>query len=190
MKVLIQVCLDRRTGMAYRKIQKLLLTIGGVGLFAMPAYADAVTTRYPWIVKPQTELTEAECTAAMQHDYNYWWAHGKCHMRFIRYAWGVAIKDVAAKENPDSITKKGELLKFITQYQPAEGTYCEHGGYCYPAKDVKLLGSVLAGPDTGENKAGGEADPWQGVSTACELIFADRTNIIEANAQEMFKDCH
>ena len=176
--------------MAYRQIQKLLLTIGGVGIFVMPAFADAITTRYPWIVKPQTELTEAECTAAMQHDYNYWWVHGKCHMRFIRYAWGVATRDVAAKASPNSIMKKGELLKSITQYRPDEGTYCEHGGYCYPAKDVKLLGSVLTGPDTAGYKAGDETDLWQGVSTSCEFILADRTNIIEANAQEMFKDCH
>jgi len=110
-------------------------------------------------------------------------------MKFIRYAEGVVIRDVAAKEDPDSIMKKGELLTAITQYRPDEGTYCEHVGYCYRAKDVKLLGSVLTGPYTNE-KVGDETDLWQGVSTSCELILADRINIIKANAQEMFTDCH
>jgi hypothetical protein len=174
--------------MTYHHIQKLLLAIGGI--FVMPAYADEITTKYPWIVKPQTELAKAECTAAMRHDYNYWWARGKCHMKFIRYAWGVAIIDVAAKEDSDSIMKKGELLTAITQYRPDERTYCEHGGYCYPAKDVKLLGSIITGPYNADYKAGDESDLWQGVSTSCELILADRTNIITANAQEMLKDCH
>ena len=56
-----------------------------------------------------------------------------------------------------------------------------------PAKDVKLLGSILTGPDTGEYKVGDESDLWQGVSTSCELILADRANIIEAKAQEMLQ---
>jgi hypothetical protein len=164
----------------------LLATLAALNTFA---YANEITTKYPWMAKSQTELTRAECMAAMRHDSNYWWAHGKCHMKFIRYAFGVAIRDVAAKENSDSIMKKGELLTAITQYRPNEGIYCEHVGYCYPAKDVKLLGSVLTGPYTTE-KAGDETDLWQGVHTSCELILADRINIIKANAQEMFKDCH
>jgi hypothetical protein len=110
-------------------------------------------------------------------------------MKFIRYAFGVVIKDVAAKENPDSIMMKGELFTGITQYRPDEGTYCAHGGYCYSAKDVKLLGSILTGPYT-DQKAGDETDLWQGVSTSCELILADRINIVKAKAQEMLVDCH
>lgn len=151
---------------------------------------SASTVKYPWMVKPQTELTKAECTAAMQHDRNYWWARSKCHMMYIRYAWGVAIRDVAAKESSSSMLKKGELLQAITQYRPDEGTYCEHGGYCYPAKDIKLLGSILTGAYNAGYKAGDETDLWQGVSTSCELILADRKNIIAANAHDMLKDCH
>jgi hypothetical protein len=141
------------------------------------------------MVKSQTELTKAECAAAMRHDSNYSWAHGKCHMKFIRYAAGVVIRDTAANEAPDSIARKGELLTAITQYRPDEGTYCEHGGYCYAAKDVKLLGSVLTGPYSNE-KLGDESDLWQGVNTSCELILADSANIINANAQELFTGCH
>ena len=154
--------------------------------FAVP---NEITTKYPWMVKSQTELTKSECTAAMRHDSNYWWANGKCHMKFIRYAIGIVIKDVAAKENPEAVMKKGDLFTSITQYRPDEGTYCAHGGYCYPAKDVKLLGSVLTGPYTTE-KAGDETDLWQGVGTSCELILADRASITEAKAQEIFTGCH
>jgi hypothetical protein len=164
-------------------------TILAALMLSSPAYTDEITTRYPWLVKPQTELTHTECAAAMRHDSNYWWAHGKCHMKFIRYAFGVVTKDVAANENPDSIMKKGELFTGITQYRPDEGTYCAHGGYCYSAKDVKLLGSILTGPYT-DQKAGDETDLWQGVSTSCELILADRINIVKAKAQEMLVDCH
>lgn len=158
--------------------------------FFTNAYADDLTIKYPWLIKSQTELTKAECTAAMQHDNNYWWARNKCHMKFIRYAQGVAIRDVAAQEDSSSILKKGELLESITQYRPDEGTYCQHGGYCYPVKDVKLLGSILTGPYDSSYKAGDETDLWQGVSTSCELILADRKNIIAANAHDMLKDCH
>jgi hypothetical protein len=166
----------------------LMVTVVAVLTMAGSAHANEITTKYPWMIKSQTELTKAECTAAMQHDSNYWWAHGKCHMKFIRYAVGVVIKDVVAKENPDTIMKKGELFH-VTQYRPDEGTYCGHGDYCYPAKNIKLLGSVLTGPYSTE-KTGDETDLWQGVGAYCELILADRINIIEANAQEMFTDCH
>jgi hypothetical protein len=174
--------------MTTRKL-KFTTTILPALMLSSSIFANEIMTKYPWMVKSQTELTKAECTAAMRHDSNYWWAHGKCHMKFIRYAFGVIIRDVAAKENPDAIMKKGELFTSITQYRPDEGTYCGHGGYCYPAKDVKLLGSVLTGPYTTE-KAGDETDLWQGVGTSCELILADRVNIIIANAQEMFTGCH
>jgi hypothetical protein len=153
------------------------------------SHATQQLREYPWLVKAQTELTHAECAMAMRHDSNYWWARGKCHMKFIRYAMGVAIKDVAAREEPTSIVKKGELLESITQYRPDEGAYCQHGGYCYSAEDVKLLGSVLTGPYNADYKAGDESDAWQGVASSCELILADRANIIEANAQEMLRDC-
>jgi hypothetical protein len=161
--------------------RKLIFTAFAAALLVSSSiYANEITIKYPWIVKSQTELTKAECTAAMRHDSNYWWARGKCHMKFIRYAAGVVIRDVAAKENSDSIMKKGELLTAITQYRPDEGTYCEHVGYCYPAKDVKLLGSILTGPYT-DQKAG---DETEGVGTSCELILADRINIIKANARD------
>ena len=31
---------------------------------------------------------------------------------------------------------------------------------------------------------------WQGVGTSCELILADKVNIVKAGAKELFKDCH
>lgn len=158
-------------------------------MLSSSAYANEITTKYPWMVKSQTELTKAVCTTAMRHDSNYWWARGKCHMQFIRYAGGVVIKDIAALENPDAIMKKGELF-YITQYRPDEKAYCGHGDYCYPADGVKLLGSILTGPYDANYKTGDETDNYQGVGTSCELILADRINIIQANAQEMFTDCH
>ena len=156
--------------------------------FTAPAFSDPIASQYPWMVKSQTELTHAECLAAMRHDANFWWSRGKCHMKFIRYAMGVATRDVPAKESPDSVLKKGALLTAITQYRPNEDAFCEHGGYCYPAKSVKLLGSVLLGrsDDTYSN---GDTDSIQSVGTTCELIVADRKAIIEANAQSMFTDC-
>jgi hypothetical protein len=85
--------------------------------------------------------------------------------------------------------KKGELFN-ITQYRPREGLYCGHGSYCYPSKDIKLLGSVLTGPYNGNQKMGDETDLWQGVATSCELIIADKVSIIKAGAQKLFEDCH
>jgi hypothetical protein len=176
--------------MTHWQMHKPFLAVGLFAVFGATAYADSITVKFPWIVKSQTDLTGTECAAAMRHDRNYWWAQGKCHTKFIRYAWGVAIRDVAAKEESDAIVRKGELLKDITQYRPNEGTYCEHGGYCYPAKEVRLLGSILAGPYNNDGyKEGDESDLWQRVSTSCELILADSKNIVAANAQEMFKDC-
>jgi hypothetical protein len=158
-------------------------------MLSSPISANEITIRFPWMVKSQTELTKPECNAAKRHDSNYWWAHGKCHMKFIRYAFGVSIRDVAANGTAQAIMKKGELFTSITQYRPDEGTYCAHGGFCYPAKDVKLLGSVLIESYT-THKVGDETDLWQGVGTSCELILADRRNIIKANAQEMLDGCH
>lgn len=151
-------------------------------------YPRDALTRYPWLVKSQTELTYAECQTVMKHDFNYWWANGKCHMKYIRYAAAIAIRDSVAIEAPDSVMRKGELLS-PTQYRPDEESYCEHGGYCYPAKDFKLLGSIFIGR-SGDYKSGDETDNYQGLSTSCELIFADRENIIAAGKQELFKDCH
>jgi len=167
--------------------RKLIFTAFAAALLlSLSIYANEITIKYPWMVKSQTDLTKAECTAAMQHDSNYWWAHGKCHMKFIRYAGGVVIKDIADIEDPTSILmKKGDLF-YITQYRPDEKTYCGHGSGCYPADSIKLLGSILTGPYDPEDKT----DNYQGVSTSCELILADRINIIKANAQEMFQDCH
>ena len=169
-------------------MRKLLLTATcAVGTLALPAGA---TTPLPWMLKPQNELTRAECLAAMRHDSNYWWSHGACHMKFIRYAAGVVLHDTRAQEAPEAIMKKGQLLDNITQYRPREGLYCSHGGYCYPAKDIKLLGSVLTGPYNGDQKLGDASDSWQGVGASCELILADKVNIVNAGAQKLFTDCH
>ena len=164
----------------------LLAATCGVGVLAMPANA---TTLFPWMLKPQNELTHAECLAAVRHDSNYSWSRGACHMKFIRYAAGVVLRDTRAQEEPDAIMKKGELFN-ITQYRPKEGLYCGHGANCYPSKDIKLLGSVLTGPYNGNQKMGDETDLWQGVDTSCELILADKVNIIKAGAQKLFQDCH
>ena len=142
------------------------------------------------MLKTQNELTHAESLAAMRHDSNYWWSQGACHMKFIRYAAGVVLQDTRAEEAPDAVMKKGELLDNMTQYRPKERLYCGHGGYCYPSKDIKLLGSVLTGPYNGDKKLGDESDSWQGVGTSCELILADKANIVKAGAQKLFTDCH
>jgi hypothetical protein len=176
--------------MTSHKFQKCMATILFVCAVVNPASADQIATKYPWMVKPQEELTKAECKAAMRHDSSYWWAGGTCHMKFIRYAGGVAIRDTAAQENPASILKQGSLLTAITQYRKNEGTYCEHGGSCYPAKDIKLLGSVLTGPYDDGAKPGDDTYSWQAVSASCETILADRKSIMAVNAQAMLKGCH
>jgi len=168
-------------------MRKLLLAaICGAGMLAASAHA---TTLPPWILKSQDQLTRAECQAARRHDSNYFWSRGACHMKFIRYAAGVALRDTPAQEAPDAILKQGALFN-ITQYRPKEGLYCGHGSYCYPSKDIKLLGSVLTGPYNGDQKMGDETDAWQGVGASCELILADKANIIKAGAQTLLKDCH
>jgi hypothetical protein len=176
--------------MISHQFQKSLMAIFFVSAFVNQANTSQTATKYPWIVKPQEELTKTECKAAMRHDSSYWWAGGKCHMKMIRYAWGVAIRDTAAKENPSSIMKQGALLTAIAQYRENEGTYCEHGGYCYPAKDIKLLGSILTGHYDDSAKPSDDSYSWKAVSASCETILADRKNIIAANAQAMLKDCH
>lgn len=46
------------------------------------------------------------------------------------------LRTVAAVENPDSILQRGDVLSAITQYdenkQTGMGTFCSHGGFCYP----------------------------------------------------------
>jgi hypothetical protein len=175
--------------MITHQFRKSLMAIFFVSAFVNPSSANQTTTKYPWLVKPQEELTKAECKAAKRHDSSYWWSAGKCHTKMIRYAGGVAIRDTAAKENPSSILKQGALLTAITQYRENQGTYCDHGGYCYPAKDIKLLGSILTGPYDENAKPGDDTYSWQGVSASCETILADRKNIIAAKAQEMLKGC-
>ncbi|WP_176946155.1 SH3 domain-containing protein [Bradyrhizobium sp. Rc2d] len=48
----------------------------------------------------------------------------------------IALHDVPALKNPTSTLKKGELDTAITQYRinkkTGEGSFCSHGGYCYP----------------------------------------------------------
>ncbi|MGA8170851.1 MAG: hypothetical protein WB816_08480 [Methylocystis sp.] len=168
-------------------MRKLLLAAAcGVGMFAAPAHAATLT---PWMLKPQNELTHAECLGAMRHDRNYSWSRGACHMKFIRDAAGVVLRDTKVDGNPDAILKKGEVIN-ITQYRPKEGLYCGHGAGCSPSKDIMLLGSVLTGPDKDDPKTGDESDLWQGVDTSCELILADKAEIIKAGAQKLLRDCH
>jgi hypothetical protein len=48
----------------------------------------------------------------------------------------VALRDVPAKDNPESILKRGEIDGAVTQYRvnkkTGESVFCSHGGYCYP----------------------------------------------------------
>ncbi len=149
--------------------------------------AAAIAMNYPWTVKAQSELTAAECAAATRHDANYWWARGKCHMKFIRYAAGVATRDTHALEDASSTRRRGELFS-PTQYRPDEDAYCEHGGYCYPAKDIKLIGSIRTPPDAGM-VTGDASDAYQGITTSCELLEDDRTAVVAAGAQDLLRDC-
>ena len=151
-------------------------------------FAAALTARYPWSVKAQGDLTAQECAAAARHDRNFWWSGGRCHMKFIRYAAGVAVRDTHALEDQSSVRRKGELFS-PTQYRPDEDAYCEHGGYCYPAKDIKLLGSIRTAPDTSYATGDKDVDVYQGVTTSCEMLEEDRANIVAVGAQDLFRDC-
>jgi uncharacterized protein YecT (DUF1311 family) len=48
----------------------------------------------------------------------------------------IALRDVPAKEDPNSVLKRGEVDGAVTQYRvnkkTGEGVFCSHGGYCYP----------------------------------------------------------
>lgn len=48
----------------------------------------------------------------------------------------VALRDVPALSNPDSILKKGSFDESITQFRvnkrTGETSFCSHGSYCYP----------------------------------------------------------
>lgn len=169
--------------MTHPNATRALLVSITIGAFLTPALSNPITAKYPWLMKAASELTHAECQGVMKHDANYWWSRGKCHMKGIRYPWGIATTDI-----PDPILKKGELLTIITQYRQKEDLFCEHGGGCYPAKSIKLLGSVLTGPEptvSGDDPG----DVYQGVGSSCELILADRAAIMRSKAQAMFKGC-
>jgi hypothetical protein len=60
----------------------------------------------------------------------------------------VALNDVPAIEQPDSVKKQGEKEFGVTQYRvdKATGTssLCSHGGYCYPTR-VKISGVLRDG---------------------------------------------
>jgi hypothetical protein len=60
----------------------------------------------------------------------------------------VALRAVPAFENPTSVLKKGELDTAITQYRvnkkTGEGSFCSHGGYCYPSRVMENGISVEA----------------------------------------------
>jgi opacity protein-like surface antigen len=176
-------------------MRKLLIMTGAIVALATSAYANDLVTRYPWLAKAQWELTQSQCYAAMRHDFFYWWGQGKCHMREIRYASGVAIRDTVSQDPYDLTVpaedrpsmKKGELIYGIVSYDERSNTYCVvHAGGCYASDDVRLLGSALTG-----HFEDPEADPWlHGVGTSCELLLADRLDIIKTNNQDLLKGCH
>jgi hypothetical protein len=49
----------------------------------------------------------------------------------------VALRDLAALEDPSSVLKRGEHDGAVSQYRinkkTGEASMCSHGGYCYPA---------------------------------------------------------
>lgn len=59
----------------------------------------------------------------------------------------VALRDVPAIENSDSILKRGEHDTAITQYRVNKETgtksFCSHGGYCYPAESLRLTNCAI-----------------------------------------------
>jgi hypothetical protein len=177
-------------------MKKLMMITAALLIGVAPVQAgNKITAQYPWMGKAQWDLTRAECAGAMRHDAYYWWGRdNKCHMREIRYATGVVIRDTVsqfsdpdATPDPDTpVTKKGELLVGIVTYDEKSQSYCiTHGGGCYPARDVMLLGSALTGPYNAE-----DSDPTlQGVETSCDLMLADRANIIKANGEKILEGC-
>jgi hypothetical protein len=58
----------------------------------------------------------------------------------------IALRNVPAIENDDSIVEKGNLLTSITQYRVNKKTgkvvFCSYGGYCYP-KYIDINGNLL-----------------------------------------------
>ncbi len=63
----------------------------------------------------------------------------------------IALRDVSAVENPDSVLKRGERDAAITQYRvnkkSGKATFCSHGGYCYPADALKLTNCKIGARD-------------------------------------------
>jgi hypothetical protein len=60
----------------------------------------------------------------------------------------IALRDVAAIENPKSVIRKGDIDTAITQYQVEKatrrGSFCSHGGYCYPDRINVDGGDLIA----------------------------------------------
>ena len=63
----------------------------------------------------------------------------------------VAVRDVAAVDNPGSVLKKGKVQGAVTQYNVNKKTgkamFCSHGGYCYPANGLKLTNCKVGAKD-------------------------------------------
>jgi len=160
-------------------------------LFGYQPLSNAIEANatVPWIRMQPSDLSFDQCKQAIKHDDNYWWANKKCHAKAIRYGAGVALEPIRANEDSNASRAKGDILSFITQYRPQEGLYCEKGGYCWPAKKIMLLGSIVAGPLSAE-KLGDQSDDWQAVGSSCEEILSDRNTIIKFGATDLLKGCH
>jgi len=63
----------------------------------------------------------------------------------------IALRDVSAIENPNSILRRGEHDTAITQYRvnkkSGKAVFCSHGGYCYPANALKLTNCKIGARD-------------------------------------------
>jgi hypothetical protein len=166
-----------------------LLLLAFLFSFLPVSYASDVNANAPWIRMQARDLSYGQCKRAMKHDDNYWWSNKKCHAKAIRYGAGVVLGPIQANEDSNARRAKGDILSFITQYRPQEDLYCEKGGYCWPAKKIMLLGSILTGPFSPE-KLGDESDDWQAVGSSCEEILSDRKKIIRFGARNLLEGCH
>ncbi len=153
------------------------------------SHASDANANAPWIRMQPSDLSFDQCKHAMKHDGNYWWANKKCHARAIRYGAGVVLDPIKANEDSNARRAKGDILFFITQYRPQEDLYCEKGGYCWPAKKIMLIGSILTGPLSDE-KLGDESDDWQAVGSSCEELLSDRNIITKFGVTDLLKGCH
>lgn len=95
----------------------------------------------------------------------------------------LVLRDVAAVENPTSFLKRGSYYDVITQYRVNRKTglaiFCSHGGYCYPAKAMRLTNCKVGKAEPTDNS---DADIYYDVDiirskwSPADLRLEDLTN--------------